>query len=97
MAVSLIGGVALSAIALYFAFKNVLEERTLRLVEEISDLDIIETESEIEALILEAELIKKYHYSAIHANCQGCHKDLKKAKKPTGPTACKDCHPKKKK
>ena len=35
-----------------------------------------------------------YHYSAIHENCVGCHKDLKKAKKPTGPTACKDCHPK---
>ncbi len=44
-----------------------------------------------------AEQIKKYHYSAIHANCQGCHKDLKKAKKPTGPTTCKDCQTKKKK
>lgn len=42
------------------------------------------------------EKIKKYHYSAIHENCKGCHKDLKKAAKPTGPTACKDCHPKKK-
>ena len=38
-----------------------------------------------------------YHYSAIHENCVGCHKGLKKKKKPTGPTACKDCHPKKKK
>jgi hypothetical protein len=40
------------------------------------------------------ELIKKYHQKAIHANCQGCHKDLKKKKEKTGPTACKDCHPK---
>lgn len=38
-----------------------------------------------------------YHYSAIHENCVGCHKNLKKAAKPTGPTACKDCHPKPKK
>jgi hypothetical protein len=35
-----------------------------------------------------------YCYSAIHENCVGCHKDLKKKKKPTGPTACKECHPK---
>ena len=34
-----------------------------------------------------------YFYSAIHENCVGCHKDLKKKKKPTGPTACKKCHP----
>lgn len=40
------------------------------------------------------EKVKKYHYSAIHDNCKGCHGDLKKAGKPTGPTACKDCHPK---
>ena len=38
-----------------------------------------------------------FHYSAIHENCVGCHKDLKKAKKPTGPTKCAECHPKKKK
>jgi len=42
-----------------------------------------------------AEKIKKFYYSAIHENCVGCHKDLKKAAKPTGPTACKECHPKK--
>ena len=42
-----------------------------------------------------AEKIKKYYYSAIHENCVGCHKELKKAGKPTGPTSCKDCHPKK--
>ncbi|MBN1842196.1 MAG: cytochrome c3 family protein [Deltaproteobacteria bacterium] len=41
------------------------------------------------------EKIAKYHYSAIHENCVGCHKDLKKAGKPTGPTACKQCHPQK--
>jgi hypothetical protein len=39
------------------------------------------------------EKILKYHYSAIHANCSGCHKALKKEAKPTGPTTCKDCHP----
>jgi len=39
------------------------------------------------------EKIKKYHYSAIHENCVGCHKALKKEAKPTGPTVCKDCHP----
>lgn len=38
-------------------------------------------------------------YSAFHAkadnSCVGCHKELKKAKKATGPTRCSDCHPKK--
>ncbi len=34
------------------------------------------------------------HYWAIHANCVGCHKELKKAEKPTGPTSCTKCHPK---
>jgi hypothetical protein len=43
-----------------------------------------------------AEQIKKYYYSAIHENCVGCHKDLKKAD-PTKviPTKCAECHPKK--
>lgn len=41
-----------------------------------------------------ADKIKKYYYDAIHANCAGCHKDLKKAGKPTGPVSCKECHPK---
>ena len=41
-----------------------------------------------------AEKIKKYYYSAIHENCSGCHKALKKEGKPTGPSSCKDCHPK---
>jgi hypothetical protein len=38
-----------------------------------------------------------YYYSAIHENCVGCHKDLKKADatKPV-PTKCTECHPKKK-
>jgi hypothetical protein len=39
------------------------------------------------------EKIKKYYYSAIHENCGGCHKALKKEAKPTGPTTCKECHP----
>ena len=47
-----------------------------------------------EPQIPKKEKILKYHYSAIHENCVQCHKDLKKAAKPTGPTACKDCHPK---
>ncbi len=43
------------------------------------------------------EKIAKYYYSAIHENCKSCHNDLKKAGKKAGPTACKDCHPNKKK
>jgi cytochrome c553 len=39
------------------------------------------------------EKIQKYYYSAIHENCVGCHKALKKEAKPTGPTTCKECHP----
>ena len=42
-----------------------------------------------------AEKIQKYYYTAIHENCVGCHKEMKKAGKPTGPTSCTDCHPKK--
>ncbi len=38
------------------------------------------------------EKIKKYHKEALHANCIGCHKEMKK-----GPKKCTDCHPKKKK
>ncbi len=41
-----------------------------------------------------AEKIKGYHYEAIHENCKGCHKDLKREGKPTGPIACSKCHPK---
>ncbi len=41
-----------------------------------------------------AEKIKNFHKEAIHANCKGCHADLKKAAKPTGPTTCSKCHPK---
>ena len=34
---------------------------------------------------------------AYHKNCQGCHKQLEKAGKKTGPTKkCNDCHEKKK-
>ncbi|MDY6843137.1 MAG: cytochrome c3 family protein [Thermodesulfobacteriota bacterium] len=40
------------------------------------------------------EKIKVAHYQAIHENCKGCHKELKKADKPTGPTSCGKCHPK---
>jgi len=47
-----------------------------------------------EPKLSKAEKIKKYYYSAIHENCVGCHKALKKEAKPTGPTACKECHPK---
>ena len=32
---------------------------------------------------------------AFHKDCQGCHKELKEAKKPAGPTACTQCHVKK--
>jgi len=43
----------------------------------------------------QAEKIK-YLYTAIHTNCKGCHKKLKKEGKKTGPTKCTGCHPKKK-
>jgi len=36
--------------------------------------------------------IAKYHYTAIHENCVGCHK-AEKAKGKNAPAACKDCHP----
>lgn len=48
-----------------------------------------------EPKLSKAEKIKKYYYSAIHENCVGCHKALKKEATPAGPTACKECHPKK--
>ena len=53
------------------------------------------TAKEGEPKLSQKEEIKKYYYSAIHENCVGCHMDLKKEAKPTGPTACKDCHAKK--
>jgi hypothetical protein len=41
------------------------------------------------------EQIEKYYYSAIHANCVGCHKDTMKADpKKAAPTKCAECHPK---
>jgi hypothetical protein len=42
--------------------------------------------------ISKEENIKRFHYSAIHNNCKGCHQDLKKKKEPTGPISCNDCH-----
>lgn len=42
--------------------------------------------------VSKAEKIKRFHYTAIHANCKGCHWDLKKKDEPTGPTSCNDCH-----
>jgi len=41
---------------------------------------------------------KKKLNLAYHKNCQGCHKELKKVGKKTGPTKkCNNCHEKKKK
>lgn len=46
------------------------------------------------------EKIKKYHKDALHANCQGCHKDwnkkkgLKKNDPKAAPATCNACHPK---
>jgi hypothetical protein len=48
-----------------------------------------------EPTLSKEEKIEKYYYSAIHENCMGCHKTLKKEGKPTGPAACSGCHPKK--
>nr|HDN00501.1 class III cytochrome C family protein [Deltaproteobacteria bacterium] len=39
------------------------------------------------------EQIKGYHYSAIHENCKGCHRDVNKEGK-AAPTKCTECHPK---
>ncbi|WP_462324565.1 cytochrome c3 family protein [Desulfoplanes sp.] len=37
----------------------------------------------------------KYYKEAYHESCyKGCHKDRKKAGETTGPTSCRDCHPK---
>jgi hypothetical protein len=33
--------------------------------------------------------------NAFHGNCRKCHRDMKKAGKATGPTACTKCHAKK--
>ena len=30
--------------------------------------------------------------NAAHQTCRGCHRDMKKAGKQTGPTPCKGCH-----
>ena len=40
----------------------------------------------------EAEKMKNFHYEAIHENCKGCHMELKKAGKPTGPVSCSRCY-----
>ncbi len=44
----------------YFSGQDTRGERIERLVEESSDIEIIETDSVLEALLLEAELIKQY-------------------------------------
>lgn len=46
--------------------------------------------------VKERVLIKKYHYSAVHANCLKCHKDMKKRSAgKSGPVSCnKGCHKK---
>ncbi len=44
----------------YFVNKNILETKTLSLVNKIKKLDYVIVNSEIEAFLLEAELIKKY-------------------------------------
>jgi hypothetical protein len=47
--------------------------------------DPVESKGEVKKLML-----------AFHKNCQGCHKELEAAGKPTGPTKkCNDCHEKK--
>jgi len=36
----------------------------------------------------------KFWEKAFHDQCIGCHRDLRKEQKPTGPVACTGCHPK---
>lgn len=44
----------------YFQSKNDMDVKTLALVEEIHDTDWIEVESELDALFLESEMVKRY-------------------------------------
>ena len=44
----------------YFQKINSLDQKTIKMIEKIDNIDFITTETEIEALILEANLIKKY-------------------------------------
>ncbi|MBN1226750.1 MAG: cytochrome c3 family protein [Deltaproteobacteria bacterium] len=53
-----------------------------------------ETKKPSDLKVSKAENIKRFHYTAIHANCRGCHSDLKKKNEATGPTTCNDCHKK---
>jgi hypothetical protein len=46
-----------------------------------------------EPALSKEEVIKGYHYSAIHENCKGCHKAAAKEGK-AAPTKCTECHPK---
>jgi len=66
--------------------------------DEVQKCDVCHTEAKAPTgadapKLSKKEKIQKYYYSAIHSNCAGCHKDLKKEAKPTGPTTCKECHP----
>ncbi|HUT72101.1 MAG TPA: cytochrome c3 family protein [Desulfatiglandales bacterium] len=65
----------------YEAGKNVYKEGDP--VKKCSEChDPVKTEGNVKKLML-----------AYHKNCQGCHKDLEKAGKTTGPTTkCNDCH-----
>ena len=44
--------------------------------------------------VSKAEKMKRFHYTAIHANCKNCHRAMKKKKEATGPTKCNGCHKK---
>jgi excinuclease ABC subunit C len=44
----------------YFQSSRTMDVKTLALVAEITDIDWVETESEIDALFLEAEMVKRY-------------------------------------
>jgi hypothetical protein len=51
----------------------------------------------IDAKTPEEKKNPNYFYNAFHDrkstfSCVGCHSELKKAAKPTGPIGCKDCH-----
>jgi len=49
-----------SRVSSYFRNKNLLNSKTLQLVKSVENIEYILVENEIEALILEAELIKKF-------------------------------------
>jgi len=54
----------------YFQSSRNFDIKTLALIREIDDTDWVETESEIDALFLESEMVKRYNGQALYAALQ---------------------------